>query len=165
MTTSNPAPLELHREAVRPEWIDYNGHMNVAYYVLVFDHATDALFEHLEIGAAYRRRTGSSIFALELHVVYLAELKQDMRLRVSTQILDLDDKRLHFFHRMYDAERGTPSACLEIMGLNVDMATRKATPFPPETLARLQAVAAAHATLPRPAEAGRVIGTRKKPVG
>ena len=160
--TPIPAPLDLHREIVRPDWIDYNGHMNVAFYVLAFDHATDALFEYLDIGEAYRQRTGCSIFALELHVLYMAELKQDEPLRVTTQILGADDKRLHFFHRMYHAERGTQAACLEIVGLNVDMGARKGRAFPAEALARIQAAAAAHAALPQPAEAGRVIGLRPK---
>jgi len=155
-----PAPLDLHRESVLAEWIDYNGHMNVAYYVLAFDHATDVWFEHLGLGEAYRQRSGCSLFALELHVLYSAELKQGEPLRITTQLLGLDDKRLHFFHRMYHADTGAPSACLEIMGLNVEMAARKARPFPKESLPRLEAVAAAHASLPRPPEAGRVIGLR-----
>lgn len=168
MTTTStpiPAPLDLHREPVRREWIDYNGHMNVAYYVLAFDHATDVWFEHLELGEAYRKRTGCSIFALELHVNYMAELKEGDPLRITTQLLDHDDKRLHFFHRMYHAERGTLCACLEIMGLNVDMAARKAQPFPSDVRHRIETVAAAHAALPRPPEAGRSIGIKRKPGG
>ena len=157
-----PTPLDLHREIVRPEWIDYNGHMNVAFYVLAFDHATDAVFEYLDIGEAYRRRTGCSMFAMEVHVLYMAELKEGEPLRITTQILGADEKRLHFFHRMYHAERGTPAACLVIMGLNVDMAARKARPFPPDAHARLQRAVAAHAAMPPPAEAGRVIGLRPK---
>lgn len=160
MASGIPAPLDEHRDTVRPEWIDYNGHMNVAYYVLVFDRATDVWFEHLGLGEAYRTRSGSSIFALELHVLYLAELKQGDKLRVTTQLLDHDEKRLHFFHRMYHAERGTLSACIEIMVMNVDLATRKARPFPPDVLARIAAVAEAHAALTRPSEAGRVIGLK-----
>lgn len=166
MTTTSeaiPAPLDLHRESVRREWIDYNGHMNVAYYVLAFDHATDVWFEHLELGQAYRKRTGCSIFALELHVLYMAELKEGDPLRITTQLVGHDEKRLHFFHRMYHAEHGTLAACLEIMGLNVDMAARQARPFPPDALPRIEAVAAAHAVLPRPPEAGRTIGLKQLP--
>jgi acyl-CoA thioester hydrolase len=165
MTDAIQAPLDLHREIVRPEWIDYNGHMNVAYYVLAFDRATDVWFEHLGLGDAYRARTGCSLFALELHVLYAAELKQGDPLRITTQLLGFDDKRLHFFHRMYHAETGTPSACLEIMGLNVEMAARKAKPFPADSLPRIEAVAAAHESLPRPPEAGRVIGLKRKSAG
>jgi acyl-CoA thioester hydrolase len=162
MTGQIPAPLDLHRETVQPEWIDYNGHMNVAYYVLAFDHATDVWFEHLGLGEAYRARTGCSLFALELHILYMAELKEGDPLRITTQLLGFDEKRLHFFHRMYHAETGTQSACLEIMGLNVEMAARKARPFPVESRGRIEAVAAAHAGLPRPSEAGRIIGLKRK---
>jgi acyl-CoA thioester hydrolase len=157
------APLDLHREVVRPEWIDYNGHMNVAFYVLAFDHATDTLFEHLGIGEAYRQATGCTMFALELHVLYQAEVKQGDPLRITTQLLGADDKRLHFFHRMYHAERGTQVACLDIVVLNVDMALRRGKPFPADAAVRLQAVMAAHAVLPRPAEAGRTIGLKARP--
>lgn len=163
MTLVIPAPLDEHRDTVRPEWIDYNGHMNVAYYVLVFDRATDVWFEHLGLGEDYRTRSGCSIFALELHVVYLAELKLGDPLRVTTQLLDHDEKRLHFFHRMYHAERGAGAAGLEIMVMNIDLATRKARAFPPDVTARIEAVAAAHAALPRPPEAGRVMGIKRKP--
>jgi acyl-CoA thioester hydrolase len=156
-----PAPLDLHRETVRPEWIDYNGHMNVAYYVLAFDHATDTIFEYLGIGEDYRRRTGCTMFALELHVLYLAELKQGDPIRITTQVLGADDKRLHFFHRMYHAETGVQAACYEIMGLNVGLESRKAVPFPADTAVRIGAVATAHAALPRPPEAGRVIGFKR----
>ena len=158
MSDAIPSPLDLHRETVRPEWIDYNGHMNVAFYVLAFDHATDAVFEYLGIGEDYRSRTGCTLFALELHVLYKAELTEGAPLRVTTQILGADEKRLHFFHRMYHAETGIEAACYEIMGLNVDMTERKARPFPPAARERIRAVAAAHAALSRPKEAGRAIG-------
>ncbi len=156
-----PAPFDLHRETVRPEWIDYNGHMNVAYYVLAFDHATDAAFELLDIGEAYRKRTGLSVFALEAHIVYAAELTVGAPIRVTTQLLGHDAKRLHFFHRMFHAERGTPAASLEVIGLNVDMTTRTAAPFPADALQRLAVAAQAHTALPRPPEVGRVIALKR----
>ena len=94
------APLVLHRESVRPEWIDYNGHMNVAFYVMAFDHATDVLFDVLGIGAEYCRRENCSVFAVEQHIAYKRELKQGENLIVSSQLLGFDDKRLHFFQRI-----------------------------------------------------------------
>src|SRR5512147_3221105 len=112
MSEQIQAPLDLHREPVRPEWIDYNGHMNVAYYVLAFDHATDTFFDFLGLDEAYRTRTGASLFALESHIVYKAELKEGEPLRVTTQLLDCDDKRLHFFHAMYHGGTGAFSAGL-----------------------------------------------------
>jgi acyl-CoA thioester hydrolase len=157
-----PAPLDLHRETVRPDWIDYNGHMNVAYYVLAFDHATDVFFDFLGLGEPYRRETGNSLFALEAHIVYKAELKQGETLRVTTQLLAHDDKRLHFFHAMYNAASGAFSAGLETIGLNVALATRRPALFSSPALARIRQVADAHGRLPRPPDAGRVISLQRQ---
>jgi acyl-CoA thioester hydrolase len=157
------APIDLHRETVRADWIDYNGHMNVAFYVLVFDHATDRLMDALGLDEAYRQRTGRSLFALEQHIVYLAELRERDRLRITCQLVDHDTKRLHFFHRMYHAERGYLAATTEILALHVDLSARRAREFPLEIMGRLARMAAAHAALERPEQAGRVIGLKKRP--
>jgi acyl-CoA thioester hydrolase len=151
-----PEPLALHTESVRPEWIDYNGHMNVAYYMLAFDHATDALLDHLDLGDAYRRRSGHSNFVVEAHVTYARELAEGDGMRFTTQILAADAKRLHVLHRMVTDE-GDLSATCELMILNVDMATRRAAPMPDEARERAEKAALAHAHLPRPEEAGRII--------
>lgn len=164
MTADIPAPFDAHRETVRPEWIDYNGHMNVAYYTLVFDHGTDAFWNFLGIGEAYLKRTNFSTFALESHVTYRGEVKLGDPLRVTSQLVAHDAKRLHFFHRMYHAERGYLAATCECVSLHVDLGTRRAAPFPPDVAAWLSAVAAAHAGLPRPPELGRSIGLdRRRP--
>lgn len=155
---SNAAePLDLHREVVRPEWVDYNGHMNVAYYMLAFDHATDAVLDHLDLAADYRRRSGHSNFVVEAHIVYARELHEGDTLRITSQLLGADAKRLHLFHRMY-AAGDTPAATVELMILNVDMTTRRSAPMPEDALARLAPVVQAHANLDRPPEAGRTIG-------
>lgn len=160
MTTAFPAPIDRHREHVRPEWIDYNGHMNVAYYVLVFDHGTDVLFDALDIGAAYRARSNCSLFAMESHITYVAEVKEGDELRVTTQFLGHDDKRIHFFHRMFHARDGYLAATSELLGLHVDLARRRAAPFPQDVQHRLRAVSASHAKLLRPPELGRVIALK-----
>lgn len=152
-----PAPFDRHRATVRPEWIDYNGHMNVGYYGVAFDQATDTFFDFAGIGEAYRKATGFSLFAVEQHALYRSELKLGDELRITTQLLGVDAKRLHFFHRMYHAGTGHLAATVEDLGLNVSLTTRKAVEFPAETRTRLGAILAAHAVLPRPAEAGRGI--------
>ncbi len=154
---SPAAPFVVHEDEVVPEWIDYNGHMNVAYYVLVFDRGTDALFDRLDVGAAYRARTGASLFAVETHVGYRAEVKLGDRLRIESQLLGVDAKRVHFFSRMFHARENYLAATYEALGLNVDLARRRAAPFDPVTHARLAAAVAAQAALGRPAEAGRAI--------
>jgi acyl-CoA thioester hydrolase len=150
-------PLPRHRETVRPAWIDYNGHMNVAYYVLVFDHATDALLETAGLGPSYAARGEGSVFAVETHVTYDREVGEDAPLDVSTQVLGADDKRLHLFHTMHDARDGTVSATNEVLLLHVDMRARRVARFPEPVRAALAAVAADHARHPWPAQAGRAI--------
>ncbi len=153
---SNAAePLDLHRETVRAEWVDYNGHMNVAYYMLAFDHATDAVLDYLDLGADYRRRSGHSNFVVEAHIVYAHELHEGDTMRITSQLLGADAKRLHLFHRMVADNGDSPAATVELMILNVDMTTRRAASMPEDALARLAPVVQAHTGLDRPPEAGR----------
>ncbi|WP_417840854.1 thioesterase family protein [Terasakiella sp.] len=112
---------------VKAEWIDYNGHMNVANYVLVFDHSTDALLETFELGEAYRQRENKSFFVVESHVTYENEVKKDDLLVVKSKLLGYDTKRLQIFHEMFLGETGEKCATNEIMVLHVDMGTRKTT--------------------------------------
>lgn len=159
------APIDRHRESVRPEWIDYNGHMNVAYYVLVFDHATDVMFDLLGIGEAYRQASGHSFFALDAHIAYLREVDEGTPLRVSSQLVDHDDKRIHFAHSMFHGDAGHPVSVYECVSVHVDMAARRAAPMAPDTLARVAEAVAAHRVLLRPAEVGRAIGIRHRRAG
>lgn len=148
-------------ERVRPEWIDYNGHMNVAYYQLAFDQAVDVLFDGFGLDAAYRAATGHSTFALEAHVCYLREVKQGDPLRFTMQLLDFDAKRLHLFSTMQHATDHFVAATYEVMSLHVSLEKRKAAPFPDAIQRHLTQVLEAHRTLPRPEQAGRVIGIRR----
>lgn len=155
-------PLVVHRESVRPEWIDYNGHMNVAYYVLAFDHATDALFDRLGLDAAYRERSGFSTFALEAHIVYKREVAAGDPLRFEAQMLDFDGRFFHYISKMYHDGEGWLAASCEWLSCGVDMRTRRPAEMPPEIRASFQALYDAHRALPRPPEAGRVIGIKRK---
>ena len=139
---------------VERAWIDYNGHMNMAYYNLVFDQALDQVFDELGIGAAYVRDGGGSCFTVEIHVTYVQELKLDDPLRVTFQLLDWDEKRLHFFGEMHHAEDGYLAATSEQMSLHVDMASRKAGPLPAQAQQRIDATDAA-APASRDAGSGR----------
>ena len=154
---SEPAPLELRQGRVRPEWLDYNGHMNVAYYVLAFDHACDDFLDCLGMTDSYRARSGGSTFAAEMHITYQREVLAGDPLRFTAHLLDFDEKRLHFMLHMYHAEKGYLSATSEWMSLYVDLASRRVAAMPGEITARLSAIHAAHRELPRPPEAGRVM--------
>jgi acyl-CoA thioester hydrolase len=159
--TEIPAPLDRHVETVLPEWQDGNGHMNVAYYLHVFDRGVDVLFDFLGLGAAYRVQTGCSLFTLEQHLVYLSELRVGDQVRVTSQIVDCDAKRLHYFQRMVDAATGRVAATCENLSIHTDLKQRRTALFPAASLAWLAAVKRVHAALPRPAELGRAIGVRQ----
>ncbi len=148
----------LYRGSIRAEWIDYNGHMNVAYYVLVFDRGGDALLDYLGIDAAYRERAGCSTYVLESHITYERELKQGDAYRVSAQLLGFDAKRVHYFQCLYRDADGALAATTEILFMHMDMAAGRSAPMPASVRERLASVMDAHARLPRPPQVGRVIG-------
>jgi acyl-CoA thioester hydrolase len=154
---TEPAPLDRHRETVRPAWIDYNGHMNVAYYLMVFDHATDVFLEAVGLDTAHREATGGSIFTVESHITYEREVSEGDPLRVTTQLLAFDAKRLHIFHRMFHAEQDWLAATSEWLNLYVDLNTRRVGTFPDALQQRLSAMQTAHDALGWPEQAGRTI--------
>jgi acyl-CoA thioester hydrolase len=156
------APLDRHRATVKPDWIDWNGHMNVGYYVVAFDQATDTLCQQFGCGFEYTRDKIGMTFVLEAHVTYDREVKEGDELRVTTQILDYDAKRLHYIHAMYHAGEGFLAATNELMLMNIDYANRRSARWPDFAMERIEKMAAAHATLPKPKQAGRLIGIKKK---
>ncbi len=146
---------------VLPEWIDVNGHMNVAYYILAFDLAVDTLWGRLGITDEYIETTQCSTFAVDCHVTYQAELKEAEPFIVTSQILAYDDKRIHQFQRMYHAEEEYLVATAEWMNLHVDLTSRRVKPFPESVLAALQVYTAGQGVLPRPDEAGKKMKIRE----
>ena len=151
------APFRSSEMAVEAAWIDYNGHLNMAYYHVLFDRAADELFTLLGVGAGYVTSRKASLFALEAHVSYLRELKAGDRVVVDIQILNFDKKRMHFFETLINTGDGLVSATCEQAGIHVDMTTRRSAPVPADIMPRIAALAAAHAGLPRPERAGRGI--------
>ncbi len=149
-----PAPFTGHSVVVRPEWIDENGHMNMAYYIVVFDGAIDHLWAAIGLGQPYRERTQHGTFAAESHIIYRTELLLGDEMQVSTQILAADSKRIHLAHEMRRAD-GTVAAQQEVMLLHVSLETRRVVPFLPEAAGPIMAAAQAHAALPRPDWVGR----------
>ena len=152
-----------HEEPVRPEWIDYNGHMNVGYYLMPFENATGAFCRHLDISKAYREGTNHAIFAAETHLTFEREVKAGDRLRFVSQLLDWAPKWFNLFHYMYNAEEGYLAATNQLLFVHVDLATRRAQPMSDVHQARLEKMMALHATVPMPAQAGRAIRPVRKP--
>jgi acyl-CoA thioester hydrolase len=152
----------LYGSRVEPSWIDYNGHMNVAYYHLAFDRATDSFLRRIGLGEEYVEREKGSMFALEDHLVYLKELRQGEPFRVTLQLLDFDEKRLHYFLRMLHGEKGFLSATCEHLSIFVDMRKRRSAPMPSQVRDELTRLSTLHRNLPRPEEAGRPMGIATK---
>ena len=153
--------LEVSRGRVVREWIDVNGHMNVAYYVLAFDQGVDALWARFGITDEHIRSNLSSTFAVEAHVMYLRELHENDPFVVTAQIIAFDEKRIHQFQRMYNAEDGGLAATAEWMNLHVDLATRRVAPWPGHVLAGIAAIARRQRGWPPPAEAGHRMSIAK----
>ncbi|MGA3310330.1 MAG: thioesterase family protein [Xanthobacteraceae bacterium] len=151
------APFVSSVMRVEPAWVDYNGHLNMAYYNVLFDRAVDEVYELLGCGAAYVEASRHSCFTAEAHVRYLRELHAGDPVRVTFQLLDYDAKRLHYFEQLFHAVEGWLSATSENMVLHVDMAAQKTANFPDAITARLARMQAAHANLPVPEGAGRRI--------
>jgi acyl-CoA thioester hydrolase len=142
---------------IEPHWIDYNGHLNVAYYNVLFDRAVDEVYELIGLGPDYLKQRGHSTVVAELHVRYLREVREADLLRVTVQMLAYDAKRIHLFEQLLHATENWVSATSESMTLHVDMTAKKVTPFPESVMRKLERMQTAHAVLPRPEAAGRSI--------
>jgi acyl-CoA thioester hydrolase len=152
------APFDAYRDVVRPEWIDANQHMNMGYYLVAFDLATDEFMRWLGLDREYRRTRAVTTFCVEAHVTYHREVREGDPLRFTTQLLGHDAKRLHYVHLMHHGAEGHLVATNELMSLHVSQATRRSAPMAADVLARLAAIQRAHDALPRPPQVGRVMG-------
>jgi len=149
------APFVSSVMRIEPQWIDYNGHLNVAYYNVLFDRAVDEAYELIGLGPAYLKQHGHSTMVVETHVRYLRELKPTDSVRVSVQLLAYDAKRFQLFEKLLHATENWVSATCESMTLHVDMATKKVAPFPDSVMRLMERMKTAHAVLPMPEGAGR----------
>ncbi len=156
------APFVSSVMRVEPGWIDYNGHLNMAYYNVLFDRAVDEAYELLGCGAGYVEASRHSCFTAEVHVRYLRELHSGDPVRVTFQLVDFDAKRLHYFEQLFHAVEGWLSATSENMALHVDMKTQKTAVLPDAIATRLARMKAAHANLPMPDGVGRRIAMPQK---
>jgi len=151
------APFVSSVMRVEPAWIDYNGHLNMAYYNVVFDRAVDEAFELIGCGPDYVKERRHSCFTAEVHLRYLRELHANDPVRVTFQLLDYDAKRIHYFEQLFHATESWVAATSENMSLHVDMEAKKTAPFPAKIARCLGRMQAAHAELPLPEGVGRRI--------
>jgi acyl-CoA thioester hydrolase len=156
------APLRLHRARVKPEWVDYNGHLTESSYLLVFGDSADAFFRLIGIDEAYRA-AGHSLYTVETHLHHRRESREGEPLTVSLQLLDHDHKRVHFFQEMTHGDTSVVLATAEQLLVHVDMVAGRAADIPADVAERLDAIQQAHQPLSRPDVAGRPMGIRRRP--
>lgn len=149
--------LRLHRTSVKTEWIDEYGHMNMAHYLGVCDDGTYAFWEYANDNRPLEQRGGAEYAVVETHLNYRQEVCEGQPLEVATQLLGVDEKRFRLFHVLYEPEQGYVAATNEVMALGFDLNARKVLPFNTGVRERLETIAAAHARLPVPPQAGRAI--------
>jgi carnitine 3-dehydrogenase len=149
--------LRLLDTQVRPEWVDYNGHMTDSRYLQVFGDATDALLRHVGVDAEYRK-SGRSMYTVESHVTHVAEARALEPVHVLSRVLAVDDKRVHLFHRLLRGRDDTTVATGEQIYLHVDTTAGKAAPMDASLRERFLQLRAAQSQLSPPPEAGRRIG-------
>ena len=154
-----PAPLELFRCDVEPDWVDYNNHMTEAAYLTAFGWASDALFRYIGDDEKYRA-AGHSFYTVETHINYLREVNGNGSLRFATRIVGLDEKRLHLYHEMLDAGNGELVAVTEQMLLHMNTVTGRPQPIEGTPARALTAIWKAHRELPAPDYLGRVMATK-----
>lgn len=152
------APFAAYRAQVRPEWLDYNGHLNDASYAIVVSRAHELVLESLGLSADYRTSHQASMFTVETHLRYLAECSDGQTLTAKTTLVDADHKRIRL-HSELSAD-GEPVATAECLYVHVDTSVGRTAPLPADRQARVDAMREAHAALPRPSHLGLGVGSR-----
>lgn len=158
---TRPEPFVSRVMAVEKQWIDYNGHMNMAYYNVMFDRCADQAFEVIGLGPGYAQARGLTTYSAEAHVCYVRELHLGDEVACSLHMLDHDEKRIRFYQELRHVE-GWLSATSEVLALHVDMSGPKVAHWPADILRNIEKMQAEHAALPWPERAGRGIAIRRR---
>ena len=160
MTDPLPAPFVGLEATIKSEWIDYNGHFNAGYYMVVFDDAVGPWLEFVGLTSEHRAAHNVTTFSVEGHITYDREVAEGEPIVVHTQLLGWDAKKIHAIHLMYHATEGWLAATNELMSLHISNETRRSAPMHEDVQVRLAQIKAAHAELPVPAQVGRVMSLR-----
>jgi acyl-CoA thioester hydrolase len=155
MTEAEPAGV--YETRILPEWIDRNGHFNAGYYLVVFDEAVGAWLDRCGLTTGHRQTHGVTTFSVESHVLYLRELREGDEIRVTAQLVDFTDRKIHSFLRMFHASEGYLAATNEVLTLHIGLVDRRPAPMHTTVLCRLEKLRAAQAHLGRPPQAGRAV--------
>lgn len=155
------AAFTIYRDTVKPEWVDYNGHLRDAFYMLIYSLATDAFMDRIGLDDATRRARHRTIYTLEAHVNFLREIKEGAQVRIEALVLAHDAKRVHLYMEMFEGESQEPVSASEQMLLHIDTSAEpKATAFDEDIAGRIAACCTSDASEAR--YAGRVIGLPKR---
>ena len=159
---TGPAVPAIHQQSVLTEWIDYNRHMNVAFYVLVFDQSLDVFLDEIGLTREYRENANCTVYVLETHVTYLQEVHEGDPLEMTMRVIDCDEKRMHLFLEMYHRDKGYLAATSEQMIMHLDKKGPKAAPMPTAMQAALETNKTRYKEIPMPKQSGNVIGIRRR---
>jgi acyl-CoA thioester hydrolase len=147
----------VYRDTVRPEWVDYNGHLRDAFYMLIYSLATDAFMDRIGLDEAGRRALKRTLYTLEVHVCYLREIKEGAHVRVDMRVIAFDKKRIHLYLEMFEGEGDEPVSACEQMMMQIDTSgAPKSASFSEEIAAKVSAMETV--ALSEARYAGRVMG-------
>lgn len=156
-----PAPFISTPMSIKPEWIDHNGHLNMAYYNVLFDQGVDQGYELLGFCPEYRKAHNHTTYTAEFHIRYIRELHLGDSVTVSMQLIDHNDKSFQTYQEIRHSD-GWLAATGEALGLHIDMSGPRVARFPDDIAQNMAAMLSAHSVLPRPAKIGQGIGIRRK---
>ena len=155
--------LTTYTTPILADWVDYNGHLRDAFYMLIFSYATDAFMDRIGLDSDNREASGYSLFTLEAHINYLDEVKLGEQVEVRTQIVGHDRKRVHLYHSLHKVGVADPLSASEQMLLHVDLATGpRSAPFSEPVWNTLEGIVESQQDLPVPQYIGRLIGLPNK---
>lgn len=154
--------LVVYRNQVQPDWIDYNGHLNDAYYVVAFSQGLDGFMESIGLDAGFREQHQVSMFTLQCMTHYFKEIDEGEAFIITCQLINHDHNKVHLYLQMWHNETGEEHAAFEALMLHVDMTTRRAAPWLAETGKKLEATDTRDQQLPQPDKVSASIGIRCK---
>ncbi|MEM7324227.1 MAG: thioesterase family protein [Actinomycetota bacterium] len=160
-----PAPFVGLTTEVKPEWIDYNGHLNAGYYFVVFDDSVTDFMQFVGLDREHRDRNKVTTFSVEGHITFEREMRLGDPIEIRTQLLDWDAKKFHYINVMHHGTEGWIAATNELLSMHISMETRRSAPMAPEVQDRLAAIHEVHRQMPVPPQVGRVIGLRSGRAG
>ena len=155
-------PIILPEQEVLNEWLDYNGHMNVAYYTLAFDKSLDFFLEDLlGIGESHAYKNNQGPFVVQAHYHYLNEMRLNEKFHVRLFVVDCDKNKMHLCMEIYSLFQDKVIAVVEQVLINVNLKLRKSEPYPPWAFERLIKLKNTHKNASLPSAFGKSIGLKK----